>query len=64
MHTGDAASLHDKEQKAFALAEEIAELMTQLDAVEPGSVRAMAGRVTGLGVEIRNVGGRWVALEG
>jgi hypothetical protein len=46
-------------EQAFAIAEQVAALLEQLDALQPGSVRAGAGRISGPGLEIRNIAGQW-----
>lgn len=49
----------EEQEQTLALAEQVAALLEQLDAFQPGSVRAAAGRIAGPGLEIRNVSGRW-----
>jgi hypothetical protein len=51
-------------EHALAIAERVADLLGELDALQPGSVRAAAGRIYGPGVEILNVGGEWIARNG
>ncbi|MFG2334889.1 hypothetical protein ACGFMM_35530 [Streptomyces sp. NPDC048604] len=47
-------------EQALAIAEQVANLLGQLDALQPGSVRAGAGRISGPGLEIRDSGGQWI----
>ena len=59
MFTGSPDELRRKEREAAAVGEQIAELLNHLDAIAPGSVRAHNGRITGLALVIRLIGGRW-----
>ncbi|MFB7592353.1 hypothetical protein [Streptomyces sp. NPDC056169] len=59
MHTGSPEELHRKEQRAQAIATQIAELLSQLE--QCGPVTANAGRITGLAVTIRRTNTHWTA---
>lgn len=59
MHTGSPEELHRKEQRAQALAAQIADLLSHLE--QCGPVTANAGRITGLAVTIRRTNTRWTA---
>ncbi|MET9725445.1 hypothetical protein [Streptomyces zaomyceticus] len=59
MHTGSPEQLRRAEQRAQALATEIAELLSLLE--QCGPVTAKGGRITGLAVTIRRTGTRWTA---
>ncbi|MFB7398276.1 hypothetical protein [Streptomyces sp. NPDC056191] len=59
MHTGSPDELRRKEQRAQALATEIAALLSQLE--QCGPVTAHGGRITGLAVTIRRTNTRWTA---
>ncbi|MET9484786.1 hypothetical protein [Streptomyces sp. NPDC006638] len=61
MHTGTPAELRDKEQRAREIAQRIADLLNQLDAIFPGSTRAHGNRITGLAVTVTRGQGRWTA---
>lgn len=39
--------------RALEIAEQVAALLNELESIEPGSVRANAGRISGFTVEIR-----------
>ncbi|MFF6844736.1 hypothetical protein ACFY8X_39100 [Streptomyces tanashiensis] len=58
-HTGSPEELHHKEQRAQALATQIAELLSQLE--QYGPVTAHGGRITGLAVTILRTNTRWTA---
>jgi hypothetical protein len=49
----------EQDARALEIAEHVAALLGELNALQPGSVHAMAGRITGPGLEIRNIGGTW-----
>ncbi|MCX5166374.1 hypothetical protein OOK39_46015 [Streptomyces sp. NBC_00264] len=49
----------EQHQRVLVIAEQLATLLGELDALQPGSVHATAGRITGPGLEIRNSGGKW-----
>ncbi|MFE7268527.1 hypothetical protein ACFU9B_42260 [Streptomyces sp. NPDC057592] len=52
----------DENARALELAQQIAALLDRLDAVQPGSVQAGPGRISGPGLEIRRGSdGRWTA---
>lgn len=59
MFTGNANELREREQKARRIAEQIADLLNDLESIAPGSVRAHGGRITGLAVTIQQSGGTW-----
>ena len=54
-------TVHTAEQdaRALAIAEQVAALLGELDTLQPGSVHAMAGRISGPGLEIRSIAGTW-----
>lgn len=58
-HTGSPNELHHKEQRAQAIATQIAELLSHLE--QYGPVTANGGRITGLAVTIRRTNTRWTA---
>ncbi|MFF6975986.1 MULTISPECIES: hypothetical protein [Streptomyces] len=50
----------DENARALELATQVAALLEQLDALQPGSVQAGPGRISGPGLEIRrNFEGGW-----
>ncbi|WP_331760694.1 hypothetical protein [Streptomyces anulatus] len=53
------AGTAEQDARALAIAEQVAALLGELDALQPGSVHAMAGRISGPGLELRNVSGTW-----
>lgn len=57
----DMNDARDAEARALAIAEQVAVLLTELETVHPGSVSAHAGRISGLGVQIRRTNGQWTA---
>ena len=49
--------------RALELARQVAALLGRLDALQPGSVQAGPGRISGPGLEIRRgLDGQWTAL--
>ncbi|WP_331764882.1 hypothetical protein [Streptomyces sp. NBC_01238] len=55
----------DENAKALELAAQVAALLQELDALQPGSVQAGPGRISGPGVEIRKgLDGTWAARAG
>lgn len=56
MFTGTPEQYAAAQATAVRIAEEIRDLLNQLDAVHPGST---SGVITGLGVELRQLGGTW-----
>ncbi|WP_098899407.1 hypothetical protein [Streptomyces sp. st77] len=58
-------STAEENVKALEIAEQIAALLGELDSLQPGSVHAGPGRISGPGVEIhRNPDGAWAARTG
>ncbi|MZG04155.1 hypothetical protein G3M53_91595 [Streptomyces sp. SID7982] len=58
-------STADENAKALEIAEQIAALLGELDSLQPGSVHAGPGRISGPGVEIRrDPNGTWAARTG
>ncbi|WP_432089686.1 hypothetical protein [Streptomyces sp. bgisy095] len=62
MYTGRPEDIARKEAQAAALASEIAELMTRIDALGIGPVLPAQGRIAGPGFDIRRASNRgWVS---
>lgn len=59
MFTGTPAELADMQRRAQQIGAKIAALMGELEALYPGSTTAHAGQITGAGIAIRSIGGRW-----
>lgn len=63
MFNGTPEQLRAMQRDASRIADSIAGLLTELDSLAPGSVRAANGRITGLSVAIVFDGRRWVAQQ-
>lgn len=60
MHTGSNQELRDKEAGAHRIAQQIANLLNQLDQIHPGSTAAHNGQISGLAITIRrDLDGQW-----
>ena len=55
----DMSQARTAEERALAIAQQIADLMTEMNGL--GFASAATGRIAGPGVEIRSTAGRWTA---
>ncbi|MET9929408.1 MULTISPECIES: hypothetical protein [Streptomyces] len=61
MHTGSTESLREKEDRGREIAQQIAALLNEAEALAPGSTSAGPGRVSVVGAQVSRRLGSWEA---
>lgn len=54
---GSTEEVRDEQERALVLARQIADLLNEMDRIDPGRTAIGAGRITGPELEIRRIGG-------
>lgn len=58
---GSMGEIRDAGERALEIATQIAELLNEMDEVDPGRTTIAAGRIVGPGVEVRRIADRFTA---